>query len=558
MKRKVLSLLTAALCLVPFATGLFGMGESASAAEAAKVTVTLHKKKMDEFPTNPIPNNGEEDADWERFEGLPGVTFEPFDVTSDFYAKFDDELTGSETPAQYQAAMKNFMKTYQLPSGATSAASPDVTDSNGDVTFQLDRRAADGTYKVYYFEETIPSGIDAEKHQGHPVILVLPAVTEDGTVLDDIHLYPKNKMDGELKKELLDEDGNPIVTPAPDDYYSYEIGKKISYRAAFTIPSQIGEVVEKTVSGSKTKQTRYAKLSFEDQVSQKGVLFEGISKIVIGGQELKDAKLAEFMANFNADYKINDLPNYDKDKFAGFKLSAKLHNVTEKADPTKYAESAKTAAALAEYGGKTIEIYYAISFTKDTPVDQQIDNSFGVFMNRDGKDDNKVVDSDDLPPSVGTGGRKFVKHEENKDDKKLDGAEFAVTRVKDGKTQYLVQSADKKNTWTEYTNKSELSAATKFVSKNGGAVEVTGLEFGDYKLVETKAPNGFLLPDTPFNFTVSSGSYGATSIMPLPNVSNGGFLPSTGGAGIIAFLVVGLSLMGIAIFKYRRLQDQAI
>ncbi|MCQ4674234.1 MULTISPECIES: LPXTG cell wall anchor domain-containing protein [Enterococcus] len=46
--------------------------------------------------------------------------------------------------------------------------------------------------------------------------------------------------------------------------------------------------------------------------------------------------------------------------------------------------------------------------------------------------------------------------------------------------------------------------------------------------------------------------------MKIPNVSQGGFLPSTGGQGIIAFLVIGLGLMLFAIIKYRKVREQTV
>ena len=84
-----------------------------------------------------------------------------------------------------------------------------------------------------------------------------------------------------------------------------------------------------------------------------------------------------------------------------------------------------------------------------------------------------------------------------------------------------------------------------------------GLKYGTYKLVETKAPDGFKLGG-PVTFIVDKDTYSeATSLQKVANVSRGGFLPSTGGAGIIAFLVIGLSLMGIAVVRYRKTQHTA-
>lgn len=47
---KLVSLLMALVCLLPLGAGLLGFGDSASAATPQDVKVTLHKKKMDDFP----------------------------------------------------------------------------------------------------------------------------------------------------------------------------------------------------------------------------------------------------------------------------------------------------------------------------------------------------------------------------------------------------------------------------------------------------------------------------------------------------------------------------
>ncbi|MDU6525072.1 MAG: fimbrial assembly protein, partial [Enterococcus sp.] len=54
---KVISFIMALLCMVPLIAGLAGFGNEASAA-GDTVNVTLHKKKMDQFPTA-MKNPGE-------------------------------------------------------------------------------------------------------------------------------------------------------------------------------------------------------------------------------------------------------------------------------------------------------------------------------------------------------------------------------------------------------------------------------------------------------------------------------------------------------------------
>lgn len=48
---RLVSLLMALVCLLPIGMSLFSFGQSASAAAPEMIKVTLHKKKMDDFPT---------------------------------------------------------------------------------------------------------------------------------------------------------------------------------------------------------------------------------------------------------------------------------------------------------------------------------------------------------------------------------------------------------------------------------------------------------------------------------------------------------------------------
>ncbi|MEQ7207731.1 pilin N-terminal domain-containing protein [Enterococcus avium] len=98
-KKKWVALLTTLLCLIPLLAGVLGGGDSAYAADS--VDVTIHKKKMDEFPNSSIENTGEEMNEFNRYEGLPGITFTAWDISEDFYAELRSRLTGNETDAEY-------------------------------------------------------------------------------------------------------------------------------------------------------------------------------------------------------------------------------------------------------------------------------------------------------------------------------------------------------------------------------------------------------------------------------------------------------------------------
>lgn len=541
-------IIKAIICLVPLLTGVFGLSGEVAAAEDT-VAVTLHKKKMDEFPNKEIANTGKEMSEFSHYEGLPGVTFTAWDITADFYSQL--ALTGNESDAEVKMKTENLIKTFVLNKTKAISKATAITNDNGDATFSaLAKRAAGGIYTVYYFEETLPTGYT---EYSNPTILVLPAM--DGTTeLETIHLYPKNKIDDKEKPEkiLVDDQGNKLPdVPAGETFYTFEVGKLIKYKASFTFPSQIGEIL--TESGE--EQTRYSKFAFVDQLSKTGIKFEGISKVVVGGVELTGAELTTFYSYMTMTPKNTVSPYSD---YAGFTLAANLNAETSITNATEYAKSKATAEYLKQFAGKKLDIIYGVSMTEFTAVDQEINNNLVVEMTRDGdtNDDRTILTP---PPGFGTGGHKFLKHESGKEDQALVGAEFVVIRENGGKKEYLKQDVvGGAPTWVEVPSDSNLAAATKFISGDDGKIEVKGLEKGSYFLRETKAPNGFVKLKDDVPFEIKNGSYAESTTLKIPNVSHGGFLPSTGGKGIVAFIVLGLGLMLIAITKYRNVREQTV
>ena len=525
-KKKWVALLTILLCLIPLLAGVLGGGDSAYAADS--VDVTIHKKKMDEFPNSSIENTGEEMNDFNRYEGLPGITFTAWDISEDFYAELNSLLTGNETDAQFNAIAKQLMEDFEFPTDAPNAVregTDQTTDADGNADFSnLPTKNADGTYKVYFFEEHASPGVEIGSYN---LILMLPLKNSNGQDLTHIHLYPKNKVEGEdPEKELVDEDGNPLPQPS-QGAYDFEVGQQIHYRAAFQIPSQIGDVVNGV--------PRYSRLDFSDAVDQTGVKFEGIDRILMNGTAINHT---EFLG---APYATTNYTNTAApfSNYAGFDVSM---NLTGAAGPA-------TAQYLSQWAGQTIEIFYTVSFTDETPVDRDINNKLTVTIDHDGDSDTKEV----TPPNpIKTGGKKFFKHEDGETNG-LAGAEFVVIREVNGVEYYLVEGTDTK-TWTAVGPNEDYSGATKFISDANGNFEVTGLEYGDYMLRETKAPNGFSKLTDDVDFTVSNGSYENAQPLQIMNKSKGGTLPSTGGMGIIAFIVVGLGLMAAAIVRYRRVR----
>lgn len=105
--------------------------------------------------------------------------------------------------------------------------------------------------------------------------------------------------------------------------------------------------------------------------------------------------------------------------------------------------------------------------------------------------------------------------------------------------------------------------AVKFTSNKNGQFEVSGLLQGKYKLKEVKAPEGYALLSGKIEFEVNADSYSkggdinyavdqadkkdATKV-----INKKVTIPQTGGVGTIIFTVVGITLMGVAVYAMKR------
>ncbi|MDU2503464.1 MAG: SpaA isopeptide-forming pilin-related protein [Peptoniphilus harei] len=231
-------------------------------------------------------------------------------------------------------------------------------------------------------------------------------------------------------------------------------------------------------------------------------------------------------------------------------------------------------------------------------------------------------------PKVENHGRKFVKYDQLDGTKRLAGAEFVVKNnitgdANNGKYLVAKTSTDAQAAKVDLTNaKSELDKkveaynkltaeeqkgekgtkakgeidtaqqaynkafkdaanaytwgkkddAVVFVSDSKGGFEVTGLYAGKYQLEEIKAPAGYALSNTPFDFEVKHGSYksqqGDTELeytstdkiaddYGLKIANKKVTIPQTGGMGTVLFTVVGISLMAGAVIAMKKNREEA-
>ncbi|WP_313961514.1 pilin N-terminal domain-containing protein [uncultured Parvimonas sp.] len=215
-------------------------------------------------------------------------------------------------------------------------------------------------------------------------------------------------------------------------------------------------------------------------------------------------------------------------------------------------------------------------------------------------------------PEVVTYGKKFVKTGENGTDR-LAGAEFVVENA-DGKFLGLKDSATVKADRDAYaeaqkkydeaikayndleTNKQQGQEGTeakekiekakvirdkaflkvrtdyewtteekavKFTSNKDGQFEVAGLLAGNYKLKEVRAPEGYALLSGKIDFEVNANSYSSAGDINYSQDQAGKTdatkvinkkvtIPQTGGVGTVIFTVIGITLMGVAVYAMKR------
>ncbi|HFI0692337.1 TPA: SpaH/EbpB family LPXTG-anchored major pilin [Streptococcus suis] len=482
-----------------------------SAADDEKVSITLHKVK--DYAGGTITNTGEILPG--AFNFLPGITFDAYDVTTEYYATYDASVatkTVSEAITDAVAAVQGAKGV--APSGKDPVATK-TTVADGSATFSLNAKSSGTTTDdtrdaVYLFVEQPSDGVATIADN---LVVSLPIYRQNtDTVLPVIHLYPKNT----TKDILFDKEITSQKNGAKQTDFS--IGQTINYQLKTTIPADIAATT--LVEGQAQAQKLYNIFQFVDTFKTDQLTF------------------------------IENTTSYSVTVSDGTILTSDDYTVTVNAVAgTTTVTTALTAAGidkLATLANKEITFDYQMKINSLEYIDTGIVNTAKAIFGNDGetgvKKWNKPTDPDS--ETVYTGGYKFVKVDVNNNNKKLEGAEFVVRKDTTDTAKYFKATAEG-GQWVD-----TYEGATKYTTETNGIVDVKGLEYGTYQLQETKAPEGYALPTGAAAYTqfvVEEDSYKTISAKPLNIVNTPkGFLPSTGGAGIILFVALGAAMVGLA------------
>lgn len=222
------------------------MAPPASSETADEVNIILHKLV---FPENKLPeeseNTGEERL--KEYAGLNDVTFEVYDVTTDFYRLLDE----TNNDIEKVLAKLQGMDVSGHPVLMQKTTAPEKGE-DGIATFTLPSKSMVGAVTqdaIYLFRESkAPANV---KRKAADMIVSLPIIDEKSKQeKKTIHLYPKNELSQPtFEKEIVDQAD------------SYQYGDQIRYRLTTKIPESL---------------TGYSFYRISDQAAS-GLLLEGDS-----------------------------------------------------------------------------------------------------------------------------------------------------------------------------------------------------------------------------------------------------------------------------------------
>lgn len=472
-------------------------------------TVTIHKLKN---KTGPIVNTGKELSGLTASDFLDGITFDVYDVTAAYHTKYNEAYTSTTAQAADDTARAYVQGTAghaPTVSGATRVGI-ETTAGGGAATFTLPKKSG-GKDAVYVFVEQPKTGISKAENN---LVLSFPVyqLNDDGTYTDielsAIHLYPKNTT----------EDITPvkdITTPNTDaaGHNNYNVGKEIGFKLSTLIPANIGI---KEVDGATPHYNTFGLIDTHDTT---------LTFNPAGTHELKVAGTSIVLTEGEtADYTI----------VVG-------EPAVEGKDTFKVKLTQEGINKLAEQGGKTLEFTYTMKLNAQAVMDEKNVNKVTVEYGRKTDDFNDVVTTPGNEKEVYTGGYRFIKTDVSTN-KPLANAEFVVRDAASAGKYLKIDDTTKEISWVD-----SYDTATKFTTGTDGIVDIKGLTYGTYYLEETKAPTDYVKLTERIAFTVEFDSYKTTTTT-KHNVANTpkGFLPSTGGAGIILFVALGAAMVGLA------------
>ena len=340
---------------------------------------------------------------------------------------------------------------------------------------------------------------------------------------DDVHVFPKNEAI-EAVKEV--EQTNDV-----------SIGDILDFKITATVPEKIDE---------------YIKFDISDTLDEAlDLVADSVEVYGAKGSPLAETELIN-PGTPNEYYKIEQIVSGDPTR--GFKVV-----FTEKG-----------REHLAENDYKKVVIKFQAKINEKAVFNPVTDDHGNVIPNK-GKleytnEDNVSKDKDTNETETPVGEIELEKVDKDGDAIKTDTAKFKISNTEaNARAEYFIKvkkdaggnvievaypnkNGDGTYDKTDLTGFDDYEVETDIAD---GKARFVGLKVPiDYWLVETKAPNGYNLLGDPFNvkFETDEAEKTAKYVLEKKVVNSNGFkLPETGGMGVIALVVAGIVLIGLAV-----------
>ena len=490
--------------------------------------LTIHKKAGAESGIQDVGTEGQESVPADATP-LEGVTFQVDRVNVDLTQREGWDAARQMTPETAATQLD----------GTTSVNG--VTDENGILQF------SDLPLGMYLVTETnAPQGVIT----GQPFLVYLPmTVDSDGDgVLDnwnqDVHVYPKNSK-LTLDKEVTD-------TGA-------QAGDIVNYTITGTVPTSLTEE-NSTISD--------AQFEFHDFLDAENAYVgedQAIELTVFGGEQ-DGTVLVE-----GEHYVVT-----------GNDATAETPGSQTGPRGTQHIKVTLTDAGLqAIIGADTVQMTME-AVVKPVADTDGITFNFVRQLTNDGRGGGSITtsnipgdtpkepgddpDPEDPTPGVETyHGQAIINKIDGDSDVALEGAEFALYAS-------AIQGLETVDEVLADGEEITVNGQDRWVTNADGTLTIDGIHASDfadnaitsdtvyYYLVETEAPDGYVLLDVvvPFELSAEDAEAGVTPMQfttTVENVTDENFLPLTGGAGILGLLAAGGLLVGSGV-AYNRMANR--